>query len=122
MDAKRTYTPTEFAALFGKEKSWTYRQLYAGKIEAITDFGRIQIAASQIERVESKSGSYVGKKKPRSKPAVEALPQRGLSNSTEGGAKWASAVSARRKIVAGNSDGKKSAVERRNAMKRETKK
>lgn len=118
---KRTYTPIEFAALFGKEKSWTYRQLYAGKIEAITDFGRIQIAASQIERIESKSGSYIGKKKSRSKPVVETPPKRGLSSSTEGGANWASAVNARRKIVPGNPDGKKSAVGRRGTPKREAK-
>lgn len=33
------YTPAEFAALFGKERTWAYRQLNAGKVQAITELG-----------------------------------------------------------------------------------
>lgn len=81
--AKLTYTPAEFAALFGKERTWTYRQLYAGKVKAITKLGQIQIPHSEVEKllngVERYRGaaSHVGraakkrasKKKPASKGA-----------------------------------------------------
>ena len=48
---KLTYTPTEFAALFGKERTWTYRQLYAGKVKAITKLGQVQIPHSEVEKL-----------------------------------------------------------------------
>ena len=32
---KVALTPTEFAALFGKERTWAYRMMYAGKIVAV---------------------------------------------------------------------------------------
>ncbi|MES2659528.1 MAG: hypothetical protein V4689_12995 [Verrucomicrobiota bacterium] len=114
MDTKRTYTPTEFAALFGKEKSWTYRQLYAGKIEAITDFGRIQIAASQVEKIESNSGSYLGKKRSRMKPVIEISSKKAPSSSNEGGSNWSSKVSARRRSLRTTLNGQKDVVRPRN--------
>ncbi len=91
--AKLTYTPAEFAALFGKERTWTYRQLYAGKVKAITKLGQVQIPHSEVEKllggVERYRGaaSHAGrtakkrasKKKPVSKGAkkwMEALKQK----------------------------------------------
>jgi len=62
----------EFAALFGKEKSWSYRQKYKGNIDVITDFGVEMVAASQVKRIEDSGGRYLGKKKPARAPAKPA--------------------------------------------------
>lgn len=35
------YSPSEFAELFGKSQTWGYRQIYAGKVNAITEHGRV---------------------------------------------------------------------------------
>ena len=53
----------EFAALFGKEKSWAYRQKYDGKIDVITDYGVDMVPASQVKRIEENAGRYLGRKK-----------------------------------------------------------
>lgn len=58
--AKVALTPAEFAALFGKSQTWGYRQLYSGKVKAITDFGRTLIPVSEVERVLGKAGRYLG--------------------------------------------------------------
>lgn len=55
-----TYTPAEFAKLFGKSQSWAYRQLYAGKIEGITEYGRVMIPAIEAEKILKKAGRYLG--------------------------------------------------------------
>jgi hypothetical protein len=52
------YAPSEFAALFGKEQTWAYRLLYAGKIAAIEGFGRAMIPASEIEKITSSAKPY----------------------------------------------------------------
>jgi hypothetical protein len=56
------FSPGEFAALFGKSQTWGYRQIYAGKIKAITEYGRFQIPASEVERVLGSAGTYNGLK------------------------------------------------------------
>jgi hypothetical protein len=48
---KKALTPTEFAALFSRERSWTYRQIKAGKIATISSYGRIMIPASEADRI-----------------------------------------------------------------------
>jgi hypothetical protein len=59
------FSPGEFAALFGKQQTWGYRQLYAGKVKGITEHGRILIPASEVERILGKADRYEGlKKKP----------------------------------------------------------
>lgn len=68
---KVSYTPAEFAACFKKEKTWTYRQLYAGKIEGIYDFGHLRIAASQLEKITSSSRQHKGKRAKANDPAEE---------------------------------------------------
>jgi len=65
MITKLTYTPAEFAELFGKERTWAYRQLYAGKVKAVTEFGRIQIPHSEAQRLLATSGRYEGNPIPR---------------------------------------------------------
>jgi hypothetical protein len=45
-------TPAEFAALFGHEQSWGYRQIYAGKVRVIKGHGRMMIPKGEIERLQ----------------------------------------------------------------------
>lgn len=59
-DEKLALTPKEFAALFGKSQTWGYRQLYAGKVKALTGYGRVLIPASEAKRVLAEAGRYNG--------------------------------------------------------------
>jgi hypothetical protein len=63
------YSPGEFAALFGRSQTWGYRQIYAGKVNAITEHGRILIPAKDVEKVLESAGIYNGKEKPRQQKA-----------------------------------------------------
>lgn len=63
------FSPGEFAELFGKSQTWGYRQIYAGKVTAITEHGRILIPAKEVERILEKAGIYDGKQKPKKKKA-----------------------------------------------------
>jgi len=45
------YTPKEFAALFGRQQTWGYRQLYSGRIKAIRNLRRLMIPRSEAERL-----------------------------------------------------------------------
>src|SRR6185369_4366211 len=56
------FSPGEFAALFGKSQSWGYRQLYSGKVKAISEHGRTLIPAAEVERILGKAGEYNGLK------------------------------------------------------------
>lgn len=58
MPDKIAYTPAEFAALFGKERTWGYRQIYAGKVNAVTLFGSIMIPAEEVEKAMSGASRY----------------------------------------------------------------
>lgn len=57
------FSPGEFATLFGKSQTWGYRQIYAGKVTAITEHGRILIPAKEVERILETAGIYDGKPK-----------------------------------------------------------
>jgi hypothetical protein len=50
-------TPEEFAAQFGRQKIWTYRQFYAGRIKAITGFGNMMIPSAEIDRILNSSAT-----------------------------------------------------------------
>ena len=68
------YSPKEFAELFGKSQTWGYRQIYAGKVTAITEFGRTLIPAKEVERVLESAGIFNGRDKPRkAKARLESL-------------------------------------------------
>jgi hypothetical protein len=45
---RAAYSPAQFAASCRRHPSWCYRLLYAGKIRALTDLGRILIPASEL--------------------------------------------------------------------------
>lgn len=49
--ARIAYDFEEFAQLFGRERGWTYRQVKAGKVRAITGFGKMMIPVSEVERI-----------------------------------------------------------------------
>jgi len=55
---RAAYSPAEFAATCGRHASWAYRLLYGGKIQAVTQLGRILIPASELERVLSLAQPY----------------------------------------------------------------
>lgn len=61
---RAAYTPKEFSALFGKSQTWGYRQIQAGKVNAIKDYGRILIPADEVERVLASAGRYLGMSRP----------------------------------------------------------
>lgn len=68
---RRAFSPGEFAKLFGKSQTWGYRQIYAGKIKAITEFGRILIPAAEVEFVLKTAGIYGGLKPKAVKTTIE---------------------------------------------------
>lgn len=68
------YSPGEFAELFGKSQTWGYRQIYQGKVKAITEHGRILIPAKEVEKVLESAGIYNGLEKPKqTKARIEKL-------------------------------------------------
>ena len=86
-DLKRVaFSPGEFATLFGKQQTWGYRQIYAGKVKAITDHGRILIPAAEVDRILAKAGTYDGLK------VKVKLPKRGSKLEA-----WEKFLEARRK-------------------------
>jgi hypothetical protein len=52
------YSPAEFAASCGRHPSWAYRLLYAGKVKAVTELGRVLIPARELERILSSAAPY----------------------------------------------------------------
>lgn len=60
---RQNYTVAQFAALFEKEKTWAYRLLYAGKIQAITGYGETMIPHSEYEALLNDKRRYVGRRR-----------------------------------------------------------
>jgi hypothetical protein len=54
-------SPSEFALLFGKQKVWGYRQIYQGRVKTITEFGRMLIPRSEVNRILATAAPYNGK-------------------------------------------------------------
>lgn len=53
------FTPIEFASLFGREKTFTYRLLYKGKIKCIKPGnGRILIPANEVQKLIGEAKAY----------------------------------------------------------------
>ena len=52
------FTCSEFAAAFGRHPSWAYRQLYAGKVHAISELGRTLIPATELDRLLAAAKPY----------------------------------------------------------------
>jgi predicted site-specific integrase-resolvase len=62
LSEKAVLTPTEFAALFGRTYTWAYRQIYAGKVQVLTQLGRMMIPRSEVDRLLQDKEIYTGKK------------------------------------------------------------
>jgi hypothetical protein len=54
------YTPSEFAALFGRHSSWGYRRIYAGDVKVINPSGSMLIPASEVDRLVGAADIYEG--------------------------------------------------------------
>lgn len=116
---KVTYTPTGFAEIFGKERTWAYRQLYAGKVQAVTGIGRTLIPKSEVDRLLKEAGRYLGAKvkvKKQDLPALAAIP---ITKS-----EWQMALSRRRNsgnpAKAAANDSKEAGASRKAAYRRLT--
>jgi hypothetical protein len=55
------FSPGEFARMFGKQTVWGYRQIYAGKVKAVRELGRLIVPRSEIDRVLATAAPYNGK-------------------------------------------------------------
>lgn len=49
--SRQAYSIAEFAALFGKHRSWAYRQIKKGRIKAIRGYGALLVPATEIQRM-----------------------------------------------------------------------
>lgn len=49
--SRQAYTIAEFAALFGKHRSWAYRHLKEGRIKVIQGYGALLVPAAEIQRM-----------------------------------------------------------------------
>ena len=95
MTDKATYTPAEFAALFGKERTWGYRQLYAGKVKAITKLGQTLIPQSEVDKLLNGAERYLGA--PSHTKRVAKRKAKKKTPSSKGAKKWTAALKQRRK-------------------------
>lgn len=95
MTDKATYTPAEFAAFFGKERTWGYRQLYAGKVKAITKLGQTLIPHSEVDKLLNGAERYRG----APSHTKRAAKKRAKKNApvSKGAKKWTAAVKQRKK-------------------------
>src|SRR4029450_5910307 len=77
---RAAYSPAGVAASCGRHPSWAYRLLYAGKVRALTDLGRILIPASELERILSSAAPYnPTPRKPKPHSAQSGVPIGGES-------------------------------------------
>ena len=102
------FSPGEFADLFGKSQTWGYRQIYAGKVKTITEYGRIQIPASEVERILGTAGTYNGLKPKVPKKGVKLDGWRLFLTERRKG----QMPIARRQDISGKSDPRKAAMAR----------
>ncbi len=90
-------SPAEFARLFGKSTTWGYRAIYAGRVKAITQHGRILIPAKEVERILASAGIYEGR------PTTPAVKARLKKAARERQNVWRQFVEERRTEVGGKS-------------------
>jgi hypothetical protein len=49
--SRKAYTLEETASFFGKDRSWAYRQVHAGRLKVITGYGAMLVPRTEIERI-----------------------------------------------------------------------
>ena len=69
---KAVLKPKEFAAIFGRQQVWAYRQIYAGKVKVLTHLGRMMIPKSEIARLLEAQHVYNGPEKEPFKDAMRS--------------------------------------------------
>ena len=109
------FSPGEFAALFGKSQTWGYRQIYAGKVKTITEYGRILIPAAEVERVLGTAGVYDGLKPKVAKPGKKHGGWRQVINAQrkgKSGSTKASPAPSLGRLPAASADARESALAR----------
>lgn len=62
---RTAYSPGDFARACGRHPTWAYRLLYAGRLNAVTNLGRLLIPASEMQRVLGTAKPYDPKPKVR---------------------------------------------------------
>ena len=92
---KKTYTPAEFAAVFGKERTWAYRQLYAGKVKAITKLGQTQIPQTEVDKLLNGAERYLGAPSHTKRTAARMAKKK--APVSKGAKKWTAALKQRKK-------------------------
>jgi len=106
---QKAFTLPEFAALFGRERTWAYRLKDAKKVKVIRDMGQLMVPASEVARLLSHAnneevGAVIDES--RSAPLKAASPEAPKSAvGTSLG--WKDAVSRRKSNLANRSKGKK---------------
>ena len=63
------FSPKEFGQANGKSATWAYRQIYAARIKAISDCGRLIIPRSEVDRFLARAVEY--NPQPKAKDAGE---------------------------------------------------
>jgi len=58
LDQRLAYSAAEFAALFGRSPTWAYRQIYAGRVKPIVDYGRFLIPHTQADFILARCREY----------------------------------------------------------------
>lgn len=53
---QEAYTLAAFAQLFGKERSWAYRQKKRGRVQTITGYGAALVSRREVERILGEGG------------------------------------------------------------------
>ena len=48
---RAAYSYEEVAAMVGKKRTWTYRQVAKGRLKPITGYGAAMIPAAEVERM-----------------------------------------------------------------------
>ena len=48
---RKAYTLAEFAQLFGRHRSWAYRQARENRIKTITGYGAEMVPAHEVDRI-----------------------------------------------------------------------
>ena len=51
IQARVAYSPVEFAAMFGRSATWTYRRCYEGSVKACRVGGRMMIPAAEADKL-----------------------------------------------------------------------
>ncbi len=54
--SRKVYSLEETASFFGKERSWAYRQVKAGRLKVITGYGAMLVPRTEIERILNSAG------------------------------------------------------------------